>query len=694
MALDFDATQEEIQIFLAEAKEQIETLEEGIMSLEQEQGDIDAELLQSIFRAAHTLKGSSAALGHVDMAKLTHEMENILDHLRKNTIDITPELIGLLLGGIDALRIYANEIYQGKESGYDSSELVESFKDFVAASLETVKAPAKETPAETEKETPLELVFPDDLKAKAFQLAAPDKKVFEIGVQLETENTLPSVRAYQLIMLLEDLGKLVFTQPGLEELEQFQDGKLKALLVTTSDAKTVKAGIAKIPDCKQIVVREAKEVPKAEKKTSNVSAEVTEAEEDEQDEQPKDAKKQGQILIAPTIRVDVSVLDDLMNLVGELVIDRTRLTATLQKLQEGNDLEAVIESLAQTGGHIGRVTENLQDLIMKARLLPMRTLFRKFPRVTRDLATKAKKKIRFEMSGEDTEIDRSVIEQISDPIIHLLRNAIDHGIEMPEERERLGKDPTGTISLIAEQEESYIVIRIKDDGKGIDPEKIVATAQRKGLITRERAQNLTPKEAVELIFLPGFSTAEQVTQVSGRGVGMDIVRKNIENLSGNIQIITEVGKGTEFRIELPLTLAIMRTLLFESSNTLFSIALSAVAETNRVSHSEIKYVNKQKAMMLRGRILPLIHIEEIFDLPAPEMRGEHFYVIVVRRQRTQVGIIVEKLLGEEEVVVKTLSKLLGDVRGLSGATILGHGEIAFILDVPVLLEYGTDGRVE
>ena len=219
-------------------------------------------------------------------------------------------------------------------------------------------------------------------------------------------------------------------------------------------------------------------------------------------------------------------------------------------------------------------------------------------------------------------------------------------------------------------------------------------AQRKGLITRERAQNLTPKEAVELIFLPGFSTAEQVTQVSGRGVGMDIVRKNIENLSGNIQIITEVGKGTEFRIELPLTLAIMRTLLFESSNTLFSIALSAVAETNRVSHSEIKYVNKQKAMMLRGRILPLIHIEEIFDLPAPEMRGEHFYVIVVRRQRTQVGIIVEKLLGEEEVVVKTLSKLLGDVRGLSGATILGHGEIAFILDVPVLLEYGTDGRVE
>lgn len=694
MGLDFEATPEEIKIFLEEAKEQIQTLEDGIMSLEKEHGEIDPESLQSIFRAAHTLKGSSAALGHVNMAKLTHEMETILDHLRKKSIDVTPELVELLLDGIDGLRIFNDEIYQGKESGIDVNDLVLDLQNFVATALDITPDTPKKAPFHPDQTDLKGPLFDASLETAALEIATLlNQNVFEIEVRLNTENTLPPVRAYQVMMFLEDIGQLIASEPTLQDLEKDRiEDTLKVLLVTKTDKKAVEDGIASIPDCKKVTLTAIKKANKTEKKEKIISAKPS------TDLARKGVKaekrtRSSETVISPTIRVDVDVLDDLMNLVGELVIDRTRINSDIQKLHERKEAEEALEKLGQTGNHIGRVTEKLQELIMKARLLPLETLFRKFPRMVRDLALKAEKEVQLVMVGEDTEIDRSVIEQISDPLIHLLRNAIDHGIEKPEERARLNKNSTGTVCLSAEPEENYIVIRIKDDGKGIDPAKIAASAVKKGLITPQKVQSLSVKEATELVFMPGFSTAEEVTQVSGRGVGMDIVKKNLENLNGSIQVFTEVGKGTEFRIELPLTLAIMRTLLFQSTDNLYSIPLSAVAETNRISKEEIKYVNNRKAINLRGKVLPLIHIEELFNLPVPQISGDYYFVIVVKNAKGQVGIIVEKLLGEEEVVVKTLSKLLGETRGISGAAILGQGEVAFILDVPSLLAYVTDSRL-
>lgn len=696
MGLGLEASPEEIRIFLEEAAEQVLTLEEGIIALEKYEHEIDQELLQAIFRAAHTLKGSSAALGHTAMAKLTHELENLLDQLRKGTKEVTPEFIELLLEVVDVLRIYNDEIAKDEASGFDPDDLIAKLRDLGQSSNKN----REETAATTSKVTPL---FPPKLVSLALEQAATMKrKVFSIKVNINTENTLPSVRAYQLLMLLEDRGTIITSQPTLQEVEKdLIDKDIKILLVSKKPKEELEKDIADIPDILRIKIEEIKEqADKIEEEAkTDLSSQVSEkinipAEEiknEDLDEEKNlalnkiEKKFKSDSMISSTIRVDVELLDSLMNLVGELVIDRTRLVSGISQLHELEDKTMALENLSQTGSHIGRVTEQLQELIMKARMLPLETLFRKFPRMIRDLALKAGKEIELNMEGEETELDRSVIEQISDPLIHLLRNSIDHGIEEPDIREKMGKPRVGKIVLSAEPEENYIVIRLSDDGKGIDPEKIAATAVRKGLLAAEKASTLSVNEAVELIFMPGFSTSEKVTQVSGRGVGMDIVKKNIENLNGNIQVFTEVGKGTEFRIELPLTLAIMRTLLVKSSNSLYAIPLGSVAETHRIQKATIKYINKRKAMTLRGNVLPLVHLEELFGLPIPEIAGDSFFVVVVRVAQQQVGLIVERLIGEEEVVIKTLSKLLGDIRGIFGAAILGQGDVALILDVPSLL---------
>lgn len=697
MGLGLEASPEEIRIFLEEAEEQILTLEEGIIDLEKSSDELDTELLQAIFRAAHTLKGSSAALGHTGMAKLTHEMENLLDQLRKGTREVTPEFINLLLEGIDALRIYNEEIATDEESGYSPDELIEKLR-LIGQSTSQAK---KEVSA-TEESVQTAFFVPQLVNIALENAKAHGNKVFTIRALLNLENTLPAVRAYQILMLLEEKGTIIASDPTMQNIEsELKDSEVKVLLVTGASKGEIEKELANVPDVRKIKIEEINKdaKPKQEIKTeASETEQVVEKPKEEAKDESRSEKKDKELtnierkfkadsVISSTIRVDVEILDGLMNLVGELVIDRTRLVSEITQLHEAEDKTVPLENLSQTGAHIGRVTEQLQELIMKARMLPLETLFRKFPRMVRDLALKAGKEVELIMEGEETELDRSVIEQISDPLIHLLRNAIDHGLEDPEVREQAGKDKVGKIILSAEPEENYIVIRLRDDGKGIDPEKIARSAVKKGLISAEKANDLSVREAVDLIFLPGFSTSEKVTQVSGRGVGMDIVKKNIENLNGNIQVFTELGKGTEFRIELPLTLAIMRTLLVQSSENLFAIPLGSVAETHRINKKEIKYVNKRKAMTLRGNVLPLVHLEELFDMPIPENLTDNFFVVVVRVAQQQVGLIVQKLIGEEEVVIKTLSKLLGDTRGISGAAILGQGDVALILDVPSLISY-------
>jgi two-component system chemotaxis sensor kinase CheA len=387
-----------------------------------------------------------------------------------------------------------------------------------------------------------------------------------------------------------------------------------------------------------------------------------------------------------TVRVDVELLDNLMNLMGELVIDRTRLFQIHGNIESNYEMDDVSQDLGRTAVHISRVTTQLQEQIMKARMLPVENLFNKFPRMVRDLSQKAGKEVDFIMTGQETELDRSIIEEIGDPLIHLLRNAVDHGIEPAADREAKGKDRLGTLKLQASHEENHIIIAIRDDGKGIDPEAVRQSGIKKGLITEEQAKRMTDKEAINLIFMSGLSTVAQVTDVSGRGVGMDVVRTNIEKINGAIEITSAVGKGTEFKIKLPLTLAIIRALLVSIEKAVFAIPLSTVTETIRLQQNQIEYVNNQEVIVVRGKVLPLVRLKKIFVRNTSGIENEKLFVVVVNLAGQQVGLVVDSLVGEQEIVIKSLGKYIGDIQGISGATILGDGNVALIVDVSNLVK--------
>jgi two-component system chemotaxis sensor kinase CheA len=387
-----------------------------------------------------------------------------------------------------------------------------------------------------------------------------------------------------------------------------------------------------------------------------------------------------------SVRIDVARLDALLDLVGELVIDRTRLADLASRLGAAGGVDPdLAEALAEATQHLARITDELQDQVMQSRMLPIEHVFSRLPRLVRDLAQRSGKQVQLVVSGQETELDRSVIEEIGDPLIHLLRNAVDHGIEPPEERERAGKPGAGTIRLAASHEENQIVIVVEDDGRGISADGVKESALRKGLIAREQAERLSADEAVNLIFTPGFSTRTEVTDISGRGVGMDIVRANIERLNGSVAVRTAPGRGTRFTIRLPLTLAIIRALLVRVAGETYALPIAAVTETLRVFPDEVEHVRGREAIRLRGDILPLIRLADLFGFPVQE-EAASLYVVAVRHGARPAGLVVDGLVGEQEVVIKSLSRALGEVRGVSGATILGDGRVALIVDVPSLLQ--------
>ncbi|HEX2924580.1 MAG TPA: chemotaxis protein CheA, partial [Chloroflexota bacterium] len=393
--------------------------------------------------------------------------------------------------------------------------------------------------------------------------------------------------------------------------------------------------------------------------------------------------------LGKTVRIDVSRLDNLVNLVGELVIDQTRLTRLGTMLQGKYDDDSVSD-LSETSQHIGRIVDELQESIMKARMLPVESLFNRFPRVVRDLAQRSGKKIDFVVEGRETELDRSVIEELHDPLVHLLRNCVDHGVEPPEKRVAAGKPEVGQIRLSAMHRENRILIRVQDDGAGMDAAKIKATAIKRGVLTAEAAERLSDQEAVELVFMPGFSTAEKITDVSGRGVGMDIVRTNIEKLNGSVTIDTHIGQGTCFTLELPLTLAIIDALMVGVGDQIFAIPLVSVMETLRVWRSEIQSINSRQAIQLRETVLPLITLEKALALPSSQESVDRVFVVAVRVGDNRFGLVVDSLLGELQVVIKSLGRQVGTIAGVTGATILGDGRVALILDVPSLVKCVLD----
>lgn len=676
--MDFEISADDLKVFLEEAEEQLQLLEEDIVKLEQAADD--EQLLQEIFRAAHTLKGSSATLGHQKMADLTHRMENILDKLRKRQLSMNSNIVDVLFKCLDVLRILKEEIASGQVQDIDMTQLLAELEGVVGTGGNPPSTPSRNPSAAGVRQGS------DDLDTEIMRQAAKflqeGKNVLNLRFKIDSGAAMPSVRAFQTLVVLGDVGEIIFSQPSQSEIEEEKAAfDLRVILVTMEDPGTVKQTASSVTE---VYLTEMSELRSAggsnQDHSAGASKPVPKADVAGPGSKTAIAKKTSR-----TVRVDVEVLDSLMNLVGELVIDRGRLTqiaGTMTQLDGGE----LAQDLSRTSSHIGRVTTDLQEEIMRARMQPIENLFKKFPRMVRDLAQAFNKEIDLVIKGEETELDRSVIEEIGDPLMHLLRNAIDHGIESRDMRQAMGKPLRGRVSLEASHEENSIIITVKDDGRGIDTDRVRAKALEKGLITEEVARRLDNRELLDLIFAPGLSTAEKVSEISGRGVGMDVVRSNIEKLNGSIEIKTEEGNGSEFRIKLPLTLAIIQALLVELGGDTFCIPLTSVLETISISKADINTIKTSEVIVVRGRVLPLIRLRRVFGQEKEGSKKENFPVVIVSLGSRQFGLAVDGLVGEQEVVIKSLGKFIGEVSGISGATILGDGSISLILDLLSLVE--------
>ncbi|HEY8414793.1 MAG TPA: chemotaxis protein CheA [Thermaerobacter sp.] len=653
--------EEERRLFIAESEELVDTLESGLLALER--GEVDAGLVDEIFRAAHTLKGSAATAGLEGMAGLTHAMENLLDEVRAGRRSPGSGEVELLLRAVDFLRETLAAVAAG-EHPPEPPEALYAALDAAVAGGETAAAVPASTVAGTTPDTGATSDTGAGSTGNGRTASAPQSQPaaradWRVEAQLDPECPMPAVRALQVLLALEPLGEVVASDPSREAIEAEWSGRVVRVWLRGGDREAVGAALRSIPDLTRVRVEPAA---------------------------PPSPQRQARSAEDRTIRVDVDLLDRLLNLVGELVIDRGRLARVGQRLAERNGAQDLAEELSRVTAHLGRVTGALQEVVLKTRMLPVAYVFRRFPRLVRDLAAQLGKEVELEVSGEDTELDRSLLDVIADPLLHLVRNALDHGIEPPEERLRLGKPRVGRLLLSASQEGHHVLIRLEDDGRGIDPDRVRATAVRKGLLSPERAAALGDREVLDLLFAPGFSTASNVTDVSGRGVGLDVVRKNVEGAGGRVEIESTPGRGTAFVLVLPLTLATLRALLVRVDRDVYAIPLASVAEVLQVEPAGVTSLQGRWATTVRGRVVPLFWLRQYAE-PGfrPGRPARPVLAVLVHHQGRWVGLVVDRLLGEQEVVVKGLGRLLAGVRGLSGVTILGDGSLALILDVPALI---------
>jgi len=691
-------------IFLDEVDEQLQVLDKEILHLEQEPDN--QQTIQKIFRAAHTLKGSSATMGITPMKEVTHRLENVFDLIRNKQLFADVEVVNLVLNCIDYLKMLKEAILDGTIDEVQIDDIVlrlDQVKESagVTADAAGINRKKKENGGASREETWPLVLLDESQRCLTEAALASDYKVLAVYVKIRDDALLKSARAYLVHNNLKEVGEIFASFPSVEIMEDEQkfSGSLVFLLITQSQTQECMQLVNQISDIETVHI-ESIHADNLDQFCQGTTIRVVHTDQEEsidpnrEEEEPTLAPRsqvEGKVKVQHTIRVDVERLEKLMNLVGELVIDQTRLQDVRHRMIDGDYSDGNMEVFGEVTHHLSRVISDLQEGMMKTRMLPIEQLFNRFPRMIRDLAQKIGKEIDFIIEGKETELDRTLIEEIGDPLIHLLRNAVDHGIESPEERIRQGKAAKGTLNLRAAHQENHIVISISDDGKGIDPEKIKASAIKKGIYTQAEADALTDREVLFSIFQPGFSTAEQVTDISGRGVGMDIVRSHIEKLNGMIDIETEIGKGTTFTVKLPLTLAIIRSLLVKMGSKTFAIPLSNVLEIIRFPLAEIKTIKNQSVGVVRGRVLPLKRMHASLGCEDTGHVGKHLLVVVIGLAEKRVGLIVDKTLGNQEMVIKSLGSFLDNPPYLAGATILGDGEVGLILDVAsIVKENGTD----
>lgn len=665
-------------VFMEELDEQLQLMDECILKLEQD-GD-KAEAVQSLFRAAHTLKGSSAAMGFHSMKLLTHEMEHLLDQVRGGGLQVTASLIDLLFLALDNLKLLKLELIAGEEQTTDISGTIEQLRKFDEgpADAETMEKEAGAGTGLTSEEAMLPipvLSLADEMKASEY--LEQELQVNWVLMRISEACVIKGARAYVIQNALAEHGEILVVSPDPSELDESVEGVLDiAVLHAGSLSKdklqTLASGLL---DVELAIVQPHTGSVRATPFMESTGSGAAEA-----------AASSGTKAKPQTIRVSVERMEHLMNLVGELVIDQTRIQQVEQQLKRNYTTDA-ISDLADISDHLSRVIGDLQDSVMKARMLPIEQLFNRFPRMIRDLSRDLMKDIELVIEGKDTELDRTLIEEISDPLIHLIRNAVDHGIEKPEARLAAGKEARGRLVIGAAHEDNQVVIYVRDDGAGINPDRMRASAVSKGMLSQMQAEGLTDREAVELIFHPGFSTARTVSDVSGRGVGMDIVKSHIEKLNGLIHTNTQPGQGTEFKIKLPLTLAIIEGLLVRLSEQIYIIPMSNIVEIVRVERKQLVTVQGNPVIYLRDQIIPVTWIQDHFMVECgAEASARHLSLVIVGSAEKRMALVVDELMGNQEIVIKSLGQYVGKVPGIAGGTILGDGRVALILEISALIQ--------
>ncbi len=701
-----------LDVFLDEGREQLVLLEANI--LEMERGNHTPEMLQVLFRAAHTLKGSSRAMGFLAIGDLTHEMENILDALRLDQLEVTTPIVNVLLDCLDALAALVDSVgSSGTDTGATDKDIpalvtrLDTLRTGALVSNPSAASLEPSAPASGVAEAP----FPQTDHEQAGVQAAQEAglSVYQVAITLSSDCLMKSVRAWMVLSALEPLGTVLASDPGEDALETEEFGQtfrllfaaeaqlvqIEAALGDLSELEVVTVRLWKTPEAAQSKAADAPPAPDAPLVAVLPAPDASTPNSPASDKPSADKPAASQ-----TIRVEVSRLDSLLNLVGELVIERAQIHRISAEMHRRYPRDEEAGQLLETTHRVARVTAELQDQIMKARMLPIDGVFQRMPRMVRDLAQKTGKEVQFEMHGGETELDRTVLEVLSDPLIHLLRNSVDHGIEPPEDRAAAGKPAQGVVTLSARHEENHIVIAIGDDGRGMDPAKLKASAVRKGLLTDAAAAAMTDRDALGLIFASGFSTAAVLSDISGRGVGMDIVKSNLERVGGRVLVDSVVGQGSRFTIHLPLTLAIVRAVLVEAGGGTYVLPLGNVIEMLRLGTGDGETARRslggQAVINLRGRTIPLANLADLLcgssSATRPECIADDSYVVVTGTGDRQVGLCVDTLVGEQEVVIKSVGALLGDIPGLSGATILGDGRVALIVDIAKAVSRVGEGR--
>ena len=679
-----------MDMFLDESHEHLQSLNEGLLRLEENMEEIS--VVNDIFRNAHTLKGMSATMGFAKIAELTHEMEDVLDLVRKEQLKLNEDIMDTLFKCLDSLEQMVDSVGNGEaEDVVDVSDLVATLRSISPGTPPPAAAPAAGGAAAAPAAGDASGGAGSDLGIDDIDLDVMKKakdagmNVFHVKVTLMESCVLKAARSVMVMHALDEIGDVIKSVPPAEDLEQEKfERSFDIVVATASDAEAVTNAVDTVSEIEDIGVEELDPDALAKPAEPAPAAATPAAAAAAPKKAAAPAKKEGAKAAAPkkqhqsqSVRVDIEKLDTLMNLMGELVINKVR----LEQIGQTHRMSDLMETLEQ----MDRVTGDLQNIVMKVRMVPVSAVFNRFPRMVRDVSKELGKEINLTIEGEETELDRTVIDEIGDPIMHLLRNSLDHGVESPDAREAKGKPRVGEVGLIARHEGNNVVIMITDDGAGIDASKIRRKAVEKGMITQDEADRLDDADAVRLIFLPGFSTAEQITDISGRGVGMDVVRSKIEALSGHVDVETHIDEGSVFKIKLPLTLAIIQAMLVRVQEEMYAIPLTSIDSTVNIEPTDIQTIQNKEVIVLRGEIIPIVRMEEALQVPHVK-DSEELFVVVVHAGEAKAGIVVDNLIGQQEIVIKTLGNLFAGLKLFGGATVLGDGRVALILDVATMIQ--------